>query len=176
MSLLIGMLRMTAKIWGNNGLTNSVCHLSFFAQNDNFKVMGQRWTKEHLSYLFLWELSRCVVSTNNINKRGTLLKKLWWVLQNNLALPTELTMQICPRNKLFGSWRFEREPFIRAFDNLDNFGESMMLYFQYSAKKPAKSGLRYQYNASFSIWICIGRQSVFTLGETSWDQATCIRV
>ena len=39
----------------------------------------------------------------------------------------------------------------------------MMLSHQYSAKKLAKSGLQYQYNTSFSIYISTGRQNVFTI-------------
>ena len=39
----------------------------------------------------------------------------------------------------------------------------MMLYCQYSAKKLAKNGLQYLYNASFSICISTGRQNVFTI-------------
>ena len=39
----------------------------------------------------------------------------------------------------------------------------MMLYRQYSEKKLAKSGLQYQYNTLFSIWICTGRQNIFTM-------------
>ena len=38
-----------------------------------------------------------------------------------------------------------------------------MLYYQYSAKKLAKSGLQYQYNASFSICTSTGRQNVFII-------------
>ena len=35
--------------------------------------------------------------------------------------------------------------------------------YQYLAKKPARNRLKYQFNASFSIYICTGRQNVFSM-------------
>ena len=52
----------------------------------------------------------------------------------------------------------------------------MLLYYQYSAKELAKSGVQYQYNTSFAICISTSRQNVRTYNKASWDQATCIRV
>ena len=39
----------------------------------------------------------------------------------------------------------------------------MLLYYQYSAKELAKSGVQYQYNTSFAICISTSRQNVSTI-------------